>query len=293
MQRNADAVQIHPCIDAARLTVMRTAILILVLGLSACHSSTPTAPTPPSAPPVSPLPPADRIVALSVLGDQWIALNGGPVQMTARVFTRVATSEGPGEFVDDTEHVTWSVESPGVVAIDRQGRVTPLASGTTRIIATLGERSARNPIRVLPNYTGTWAGNYIVTGCAGGVDFRSCPRLMFDETNNQRILYPFRLTLAQERDTVTGTLVETNRSFGDVVTPVTGFVRLAGQLVIEASSPREGLESFQLTNSSIVFNTTFTQITGAFTKILQFRSFGNILLTTRTEHEFTNISRAQ
>ena len=293
MQRGADAVQIHPFVDAARLTFMRAAILLLALGISACNSRTPTAPTPPPAPPVSPLPPADRIVAMSVLGDQWIALNGGPVQMTARVFTRLATSEGPGEFVDDTEHVAWSVESPGVVAIDRQGLATPLANGTTRVIATLGDKSARHSIRVLPNYSGTWSGNYIITACSGGVDFRTCPRLLFTETNNQRILYPFRLTLTQERDAVTGTLIETNRAFGDVATPVTGFVRLAGQLVIEASTPREGLESFQLTNSSIVFNTTFTQITGAFTKILQFRSFGNILLSMRTEHEFTNVARAQ
>ena len=230
---------------------------------------------------------------MSVLGDRWIALNGGPVQMTARIFTRLTTSEGPGEFIDDTEHVTWSVETPGVVSVDRQGRVTPLANGTTRVIATVGDKSGRNSIRVLPNYSGSWSGNYIITGCTGGVDFRSCPRSMFDESTGQRILYPFRLTLTQDRDAVTGTLVETNRAVGDVVTPVTGLVRLGGQLVIESSVPRPGLESFQLTNSSITFNPAFTQITGAFTKISQFRSFGNLLVTTRTEHEFTNIARAQ
>ena len=269
---------------------MRTAVWILVLGLSACHSSSPTAPTPPPAPPVSPLPPADRIVAMSVLGNQWIATNSAPLQMTARVFTRLGFGDSPGEYVDTTEHVTWSVDPAGVVAVDRLGRVTPVANGTARVVATLGERSASISVRVLPDYSGTWSGEYIITGCSGAVDFRTCPRLMFGETNTRQ-RYPFRLSLAQERDLVSGELVRHSAAVGDRITPVVGLVRLGGSLVIEATVPQPGLEPFRLTNSSISFNGAYSHINGSFTLIAPYRSFGDTLLTMRTEHEFTNIPR--
>jgi hypothetical protein len=230
---------------------------------------------------------------MSVLGNQWIAANGAPVQMTARVFTRLTTSEGPGEFIDDTDNVLWSVEPAGIVTVDRQGRVTPDANGTARVIATLGERSAFNPIRVLPDYSGTWAGEYVITGCSGAPDFRTCSRLMFGETPN-RIRYPFTLTIAQDRDLISGTLVESNRAAGDIITPLTGLVRLSGALVVEATIPREGLEPFRLTNSTISFDATYAQISGAFTKVAQGRtSLGGQLYTMRTEHEFTNVARAR
>lgn len=65
-------------------------------------------------------------------------------------------------------------------------------------------------------------------------------------------------------------------------------------MVIESTTPpTPGFESFRLTNSSITFTAGYSQISGAFTKIVSFRTFGDTVVTMRTEHEFTNIPRAQ
>lgn len=267
---------------------MRAAILILALGLSACNGSTPTAPTPLPAAPVSPLPPTDRIIAMSVLGNQWIATNSGPVQMIARVFTRLASSDGPGEFVDTTEHVTWSVDPAGVVAVDRQGRVTPVANGTALVIATLGQRSASKSVRVLPDYSGTWSGHYIITGCTGAADPRTCSRITI-RSDGSRITYPFTVVIAQERDQVTGTLTDAPREF-----PISGLVRQSGALVIEATLPRSGSEAERIFSWSSTTHASGTQLSGAYSRLVATTVFGSgPIWMMRTEHEFTNLSRTQ
>ena len=274
---------------------MRTAVWILVLGLSACSSSSPTAPTPP-APPVAALPPADRIVAMSVLGNQWIATNSGPVQMTARVFTRLGSSEGPGEFVDTIEHVTWSVDPAGVVAVDRQGRVTPVANGTARVIATLGERSASNSVRVLPDYAGSWTGKYFITGCTGLPDPRTCGRNMFDISTGVRLMYPIAVTLAQDRDQMTGFLEQTNSANDTARYPVTGFVRLNGALVLEGTLPPftfvPALQERRLFNWSSSMSGAPPRLSGGYsTSGESATTFGTRYLY-RIEHEFIGLSRA-
>lgn len=224
---------------------------------------------------------------MSVLGNQWIATNSGPVQMTARVFTRLASSDGPGEFVDTTEHVTWSVDPAGVVAVDRQGRVTPVANGTARVIATLGERSASNSVRVLPDFSGTWSGDYIITGCSGAADPRTCGRIMFG--GSERTRYAFTVVLSQDRDQVTGTLTDSAVPF-----PLAGFVRLNGALVVEATVPVTGLDPRRIVNWSSTVNASATQMSGAFTRFTGSTAGGvGPSISMRTEHEFTNLSRAQ
>src|SRR5688572_9175038 len=214
---------------------MRAALLFLALGLSACNCSTPTAPTPPPAPPVSPLP--SPILSISLIGDMWIPITSSGVQMTARL----VTSTAPFEWVDGNDRVTWTTEPAGIVAVDRLGRVTPLSIGTATVRATLGDKFGSNPVRVLPDYSGTWNGEFVVIGCTGGFDFRECGRIMFPlvgEGPGVRVRYPFTLALSQDRDQVTGTLREPQHNRrGDIVAPVTGFVRLNGTLVVEATVP--------------------------------------------------------
>jgi hypothetical protein len=271
---------------------LNCATLVFALSLAGCSSDHSTAPTP-VAPPVvvSPLPPADQIVALSILGNQWIALNGGPAQMTARIFTRLGSNGAPSEYVDHTEHVAWSVEPAGVVTVDRQGRATPVASGSARVSATVGGRTSFNSIRVLPDYSGAWSGNYIITACQGGVDFRTCSRAMFGETPN-RILYPFRLLLTQDRDVLTGTITTNISASSETVRPATGFVRLNGTLVLEVTVPQPGLEPFRITNWSSGYNSAFTEMSGAFTAIAPGRNpLGGGLYSVRTENEFSGVTR--
>jgi hypothetical protein len=268
---------------------MRTICAVLcALSLAGCNRTTPTTPTPvtPAPPPVSPVPPAESILSISLIGDQWVFTNRAPVQMAARL----VTSNTPFEYVIDNDRVTWSVEPSGVATVDRQGRVTPVALGTATVRATLGDKFGSNPIRVLPDHSGDWSGNYIITGCEGGNDPRTCGRSMIDQSTGQRILYPFTLALTQDRDRVTGTMTETRPVLPDVVTPLTGFVRLSGSLVLEASVPQAGLEPRRVTNWSTSLNATATQMAGAFTKIVPSTAFG-FPYTTRTENEFSGVTR--
>lgn len=271
---------------------MRTVCLVaLCTGvLVGCNSSTPTAPTPPTPPVVvSPLPPVSAIVAMSVLGNQWIATTSAPVQMIARVYTRISSGDAPGEYVDDTEHVEWSVDSPTVAQVDRHGRVTPIASGTVRVTARLGDRSGINTIRVLPDYAGTWSGEYRISACTGAQDFRTCGRLMVNIIDGQPARYPFTLVLSQDRDQVSGTLTDSNGQRGY---PVSGFVRLSGALVLEATVLQEGLESLRIINFVTTANAPSTQLSGGFTRIAPSRGLGDLLFTMRTEHEFIAASRS-
>jgi hypothetical protein len=235
----------------------------------------------------SPLPSPSSIVRISVSGGSWVVQGGNPLQMTARVYTGVS----PDEFVDDTEHVAWTVEPSGILTVDRQGRVTGVGSGTARVIAAVGDKSGSFTVRSVPDYTGNWSGNYFITGCSGAQDFRTCSRLMIDQSTGLKNLYPFSLTLSQLQDQVTGTLRETTPNFNRE-TPVSGFVREAGALVLEANVPQTGLEPFRITNWSMTINAAATQISGAFTRIApSFSSVGAGTFTLRTEHEFSSVTR--
>jgi hypothetical protein len=227
---------------------------------------------------------------MAVSGGQWVVVGGAPLQMTARIYTKLPTTESPAEYVDDSEHVTWSSEPAGIVLIDRQGRVTALTSGATLVRAAVGSRSATSQLRAVPDYTGQLSGNYIITNCTGGIDPRTCPRLMLG-VDFTRIPYPFSLALSQDRDQVTGTLNETSSSFSHV-TPVIGYVRLAGSLVLEAVVPQPDLEPFRITNWVGTENVSMTQLSGAFTRIAptRFNISGNVY-TLRTEHEFSGVTR--
>ena len=272
---------------------MRAAVLMLALGLSACNSSSPTAPTPPPAPPVSPLPPTSAILSISVTGNQWIATNAAPVQMNARVIT----STQPLEYVDGTVHVEWSVDPPGFATIDRLGRVTPVAIGSFTVVARVGDKSGTNPVRVLPDYSGDWTGEFVVTGCTGGFDFRECGRIMFPllgEGPGVRARYPFTVTLSQDRDQVTGTLREPfNNRRNDIVAPVAGFVRLTGALVLEATVPHPNHEPFRVINWSSTVNAGATTMSGAFTQYEPRRTAFGDPYVVRTEQEFASISKNQ
>ena len=109
--------------------------------------------------------------------------------------------------------------------------------------------------------------------------------------------YQFSLELTQFRDQISGTLHEVRSpgAGGDVVVPVTGFVRLNGTLVLEATVPQPNHEPFRLINWSSVANGAVTAMSGAFTQYEP-----RARLTTppyryviRTENEFVNLSRAR
>jgi hypothetical protein len=243
----------------------------------------------------TPLPPAGVVVGISLLGDQWISTNSAsPIQMTARLIT----SNSPFEYTLATAGVAWSIEPAGVALIDQHGRVSPLSIGTATVTAKYGDKTGLNPIRVLPNYSGNWSGQFQITGCTGGHDFRECGRMIAGAGAGSGTgiapspFYPFALTLSQVRDQVTGTVREL-RASGDLVYPVAGIVRLAGQLVIEATVPRTNNEPLRVFNWSSTTNAGVTTMSGAFTKVEPYRTGFDEPYTIRTEHEFTGLSHVQ
>jgi hypothetical protein len=246
---------------------------------------------------VSPsLPAASAVVGISLLGDDWIATNvAAPVQHTARLHT----SNTPFEYTLATDGVEWSIAPAGVALVDRHGRVSPVAIGTATLTARYGDKTATQQIRVLHDFSGNWLGQFRITGCTGGFDFRECGRMIVGAGAGTGTgmsptpYYPFTLTLSQSRDQVAGTAHEARPS-GELVYPVSGFIRLNGQLVLEATAPKpNNTELLRVFNWASTTNNGATTMTGAFTKIEPYRSTFGHLYTIRTEHEFTNLSHAQ
>jgi hypothetical protein len=253
-----------------------------------CNGSTPTAPTPPAPPVVSPLPPVSAVLSISLVGDMWIPTNvAAPVQMTARLIT----STMPFEYTSAIAGVTWSIEPAGVALIDQHGRVSPVSIGTATVTARYGDKTGINPIRVLPDYSGNWSGQFRITGCTGGFDFRECGRMMAGAGAGTGTgaadtpFYPFTITLSQVRDQVTGTVRE-SRVSGELVYPVSGIVRVSGHLVLEATAIKPGGE-LRVFNWSSTTNAGVTARSGAFTKIEPYRNVFNDPYTIKTEHEFS------
>jgi len=278
---------------------MRTACLVVFCtsALVGCNSSTPTSPTPPPAlPVVTPsLPPASAIIGISLIGDMWIPTTSPGVKHTPRLIT----SNTPFDWVDGSDGVTWSIEPAGVATVDTHGNVKPVAIGVATVKAVYGDKTGTNSIRVLPDYAGTWNGEFIVTGCTGGADPRECGRIMFAEDGGLRpTRYPFSLELSQFRDQISGTLRElrdaTTRQ-SDIAAAVTGFVRLNGALVLEAMVPQPNQEPFRVINWSSLANAASTMMSGAFT---QYEPRSTLMTppyryVVRTENEFANASRAR
>lgn len=262
------------------------------MSLASCNRATPTSPTP--VPPASNLPPASAIVGISIIGDMWIPTNvAAPIQQTARLIT----SNTPFEYASATDGVQWSIEPAGIALIDQHGRVSPVAAGAATVTARYGDRTGTNQIRVLPDYSGTWSGQFRITGCTGGHDFRECGRMMAGAGAGNGTgtaptpFYPFTVTLSQSRDEVTGSVSEP-RASGDLVYPVAGLVRLNGQLVIEATAPKDG-ESLRVFNWASTAGNNTTTMSGAFTKMEPYHTTFGDPYTIRTEHEFTGLSRAR
>jgi hypothetical protein len=243
-------------------------------------------------PPTSNLPASSAVLQISVIGDMWIPTTASAVQQTARLITSVT----PLDYTAATAGVQWSIDPAGIASIDQQGRLTPMAIGNATVTAKYGDKTGINQIRVLPDYSGTWTGQFRITGCSGGSDFRECPRMIagagagsgtgFSDTP----FYPFSVALSQFRDQVTGTVREP-RATGDLQNPVTGIVRVNGQLVLEATTPKEA-DSLRVFNWASTVNANVTAMSGAFTKIEPYRNGFGTPYTIRTEHEFSGLSHA-
>ncbi len=152
------------------------------------------------------------------------------VGSTAMLQARLAVSGSSSVVSAD-----WSSDDGRVAAIDRQGLLTALASGTTTVRAAFDGRSAAMPLRVAPNYAGVWAGARRVANCVHPVpDFCTANYPPGSQ-------FATRLTLSQVRDRVSGTLLlsppaasPTAAVLGDIATG--GQLPLAGSISASATT---------------------------------------------------------
>jgi len=94
----------------------------------------------------------------------------------------------------------WASADGRVAAVDRSGRVSALAPGTTTIRATFGADTAALALRTALDFAGTWTGNRRVTAC-----LHPRPEVCAAAYPTNRIAAT-TLVLTQARDRVTGTL---------------------------------------------------------------------------------------
>ena len=89
---------------------------------------------------------------------------------TSETFTATATmSDGSTKSVLGG---VWSADNPNVATVGSgTGQVTIVGSGMVTIIVHYEGKYGSKTIRGLPNYQGTWSGNYIITSCNATGDF--------------------------------------------------------------------------------------------------------------------------
>jgi hypothetical protein len=162
--------------------MMRRAAALLLLAVSAIacgdDSTTPTNPSQPGTFVISPQ--SDFLtIGTAVTLQASLTDSGG----TARVVA-----------------ADWSTLDGRIAAIDRSGRLTALASGTTTVRAVFEQQTATLEVRVAPDFAGAWSGRARVTACS-----HPTPSVcQVDYAVGTQ--YITRVTLVQSRDQVVGTL---------------------------------------------------------------------------------------
>jgi Bacterial Ig-like domain (group 2) len=106
---------------------------------------------------------------------------------------------------DSTVSATWQSDNQNVASIDGTGKATGLDSGEATLIAKAEGLTGTLKIRVVPDYQGTWNGEYVIRACraSGGFDPKDfCSADGFKA--GQRL--PITFALTQDRDRLSGSV---------------------------------------------------------------------------------------
>jgi hypothetical protein len=252
---------------------------LLTLGLLAgsCHDATRPSPI---APPSS-LPPQPDALTITPAID---ALKLGSTQ----TLTTVVVS---GEGMRRTVAASWSSDTPEVVAVGGDGRVRALSLGRATITANFETLTAAQPMRVVPDYEGTWSGEYRLVECTRlsgpGPDY--CRGLA-------GAVRPLRTVLTQDGSTVSGRheLYSTGHELVEVG-PVQGSIEASGTLVltgVTSSVVSEQPGGTTLSNWNTVVTGDGDQMTGRF---VQNRRFKNLWgwQESREDCEIVKVTRSR
>jgi hypothetical protein len=227
-------------------------LLIPVLVAASCGSPTAPSPTPSGSPGPDVLTITPAVGAVKI---------GSTVALAAVVVS--------GDGTRRTVAASWSSDSPEVVAVSGDGRVSGMSLGKTSIHAKFEALSADQVMRAVPDYGGTWSGNYHVLNCtqiSGNVNICDAGAVL-----------PLSTVVNQDGASVTGTLafystggrlVETGPVAGSI--DDTGALLLAGTTTsVEAEQPG----TTQVTGWNTTLVNEGAQMMGQFTEHRRFQNF--------------------
>jgi hypothetical protein len=188
------------------------ALALACAGPIACGSDSPTNPTNPGT------------GTLTIVGQQDFLTIGTVITLQA---TRTTTTSA-------TVAADWSSDDGRVAAINRQGQLTALASGTTTVRAAFEQQTASFVVRVAPNFAGTWEGRARVTACTSPAA-TFCQPLYAVGTQ-----FVTRVTLVQSRDQVVGTLYTPYLATLPAIPPLVVDGTLSGRIELGGRLPMTG-----------------------------------------------------
>jgi hypothetical protein len=170
-----------------RQAILAVGVLIAASGCGG--SSTEPTPTPPPAP-------SGTVVSVAVASSGPTVFLGG-----TETFVAVATlSTGATENLNGG---TWSTDAPAVATVGSgTGKVAGVSNGAATVSVEYQGLRGSKAIRVVPNYSGAWLGNFIVSGCtqSGGIsDNNLCASFPVGASRQ------YGLQLSQAADVVSGT----------------------------------------------------------------------------------------
>jgi len=120
----------------------------------------------------------------------------------------------------------WQSDSVAAT-INSNGTLMGQRPGTATITATYQSATARRAVQIINNFVGTWIGNGRITGCDAVGDFAASK---FCDMFSLNTIRPITLTLSQNRDAVSGSLV-----LGSINGLVTGSVDSVGEYIANAT----------------------------------------------------------
>ena len=196
-----------------------TLLFVAALFAAACGSDDEAPPTTPS--------PSSR---LAIAPQPDFLTVGSSVVLEARLTEGGATGRTTVVSAD------WSSSDGRVVAVDRTGRITALATGNTTIRATFGADTATLAMRAAPDFAGTWTGTRRVTACIHPRPEICAASYPLNRTASTT------LVLTQARDRATGTL-SLSPPLASPSAAVSGTIAEQGRLTLDGtiiSAPASG-----------------------------------------------------
>jgi len=199
--------------------VHRALLMAALFGLSACGGGrSPSAPTPSPTPAVT-------TVSVSINPSTDLLKLQGTESFTATA----ALSDGSSKSVSGT----WASDASAIASIDSSGKLTANAAGQATITVTYDGVKATRSVRVVPDYQGSWTGDYRVLSCQDSGDFA---REEWCESALEDGVIRVTMALTQARDAVSGTWAH------DVMTGAAqGTIEADGTLPLAGTGALEGM----------------------------------------------------